>query len=158
MNINYKFTFAELAQLKLYYIYGFILIHILVLIKPVYANERIEKMAQPYYCEDSVVTKVGYYFKDEPNSGIYITFKSTLGVSNFKGESAAVTDRMMPLNSVIAKQKVGNKVQVCLISTPSKERFCNPEKDSRGRFYRIYDYQLKAAYVGTNGNHLCGGA
>jgi hypothetical protein len=144
--------------LNSYYFFSLIISPFLVLSIPAHANERVEKPAQPYYCEDSTVTKVGYYFKDEPSSGTYVVFKSSLGVSTFKGESAAVTDRLMPINPVMNQQRVGDKVQVCLLSAPTKSRFCNPDKDSRGRIYRIYDYRLKAAYVGTNGNHLCGGA
>jgi hypothetical protein len=121
-------------------------------------DERIEQPAQPYQCEDSVVTKVGYYFEGMPDSGIYAKFKSKLGVTHFKDETVGVVDRTMPLNPVMAKQKVGDNVQVCLLSMPTKDQFCNPDRDPRGRYYRIYHYRLQAAYVGTNGNHLCGGA
>ncbi|MER3434426.1 MAG: hypothetical protein C4288_13615 [Leptolyngbya sp. ERB_1_1] len=112
----------------------------------------------PYQCEDSVVTKKGYYFENQPNSGSYAQFKSRLGVTQFKDATAAVVDRSAAPNSVLAKQQVGDRVQVCLVGYPNKDQYCNPDRDPRGRYYRIYHYRQKAEYSGTNGDHLCGGA
>jgi hypothetical protein len=117
-----------------------------------------EPSAIPYRCEDSTVTEIGYYFEGDPQSGIYAGFQSKLGVETFKDTTARVVDRSMPLNSVMDAQVVGDKVQVCLIYMPESEKRCNPEKDPRGRVYRVYNYRLKSAYVGINANHLCGGA
>lgn len=58
----------------------------------------------------------------------------------------------------MAKHKVGDKVQVCLLYTPSKDPYCDPSKDERGRIYRVYNYRLRSAYQGWNANHGCGGA
>lgn len=122
------------------------------------AQADINMQPIPYQCEDSVVTKKGYYFENQPDSGSYAVFKSRLGVTQFKDVTVAVVDRSASPNSVLAKQQVGDRVQVCLIGYPTKDQFCNPDRDSRGRYYRIYNYRQKAEYSGTNGNHLCGGA
>jgi hypothetical protein len=97
-------------------------------------QDRSENPAQPYRCEDSTITKTGYYFEGQPDSGIYAVFASKLGVEGFPDSQAAVVDRGVPLNSVMAKQTVGDKVQICLIKAPPKDQWCDPTKDSRGRF------------------------
>jgi hypothetical protein len=122
------------------------------------ADDPLESNPQPYRCEDSVITKVGSYFENDPTSGFFAIFQSKLGVESFSEAYAAVVDRSAGADSTLAKQKVGDKVQVCLIGSPPKDQYCNPDKDSRGRFFRVYNYRLKAAYAGTNANHLCGGA
>jgi hypothetical protein len=123
-----------------------------------YADDPLETDPQPYHCEDSTVTEAGTYFKDDPNGGFYAIFQSTLGVQNFPKAHASVVDRSAGQNSPLAKQKVGDKVQVCLLHTPTKSPYCDPNKDERGRVYRIYNYRLRSAYQGWNGNHGCGGA
>lgn len=123
-----------------------------------FADDPTEGNPQPYRCEDSVVTKVGTYFENDSSSGFYALFQSKLGVEQFPDDHAAVVDRNAAPNSTLAQQKVGDKVQVCLIASPTKDQYCNPDQDSRGRFFRVYNYRLKAAYSGTNANHLCGGA
>jgi hypothetical protein len=112
----------------------------------------------PYQCEDSVVTKKGYYFENQPDSGSYAQFKSKLGVTQFQNITVSVVDRSAAPDSVLAKQQVGDRVQVCLVGYPASNQYCNPNRDPRGRYYRIYNYRQKAEYSGTNGNHLCGGA
>jgi ribosomal protein L21E len=123
---------------------------------PVKAAE--EAAAIPYNCVDSTVTKTGYYFEGKPESGIYAEFETKIGVETASDYKARVVDRSSPLNSVMDVQEVGDQVQVCLISFPETDRWCNPQKDFRGRVYRVYNYRLKAAYSGVNANHLCGGA
>jgi len=123
-----------------------------------FADDPTENNPQPYRCEDSVVTKVGTYFENDPSSGFYAVFQSKLGVEQFPDYHAAVVDRSAAPNSALAQQKVGDKVQICLIASPAKDKYCDPDKDSRGRFFRVYNYRLKAAYSGTNANHWCGGA
>jgi hypothetical protein len=120
--------------------------------------QNVESNAQPYRCTDSVVTRKGYYFEDQPDSGVYVEFDTNLGVETFKGEKARVVDRSAPAGSIMDQQKIGDKVQVCLTSSPTAEPYCNPQKDPRGRFYRIFNYRQTSAYSGTNSNHLCGGA
>ena len=117
------------------------------------ADDRPDR---PWRCEESTITKVGNYFEGNPSSGVYAVFRSKLGVEQFPDTSASVVVRY--LDPVMAKQKVGDKVQVCLVNFPDPDRSCKPDKDPRGRIYRVYNYRLKAAYSGPNGNHLCGGA
>lgn len=114
--------------------------------------------ATPEQCEESVITKKGYYFENQPDSGSYAVFKSRLGVTQFKDQTAGVVDRNAARNSVLANQRIGDRVRVCLIGYPTKDQYCNPDQDPRGRYYRVYNYRQKAEYSGTNGNHLCGGA
>lgn len=123
-----------------------------------HADDPTETNPQPYRCEDSVITKVGTYFENDPRSGFYAIFQSKLGVESFPDESAAVVDRGASPSSALAKQKVGDRVQVCLVFRPADGDTCHPDRDPRGRFYRVYNYRLRAAYTGTNANHLCGGA
>ena len=111
---------------------------------------------KPWSCTESVVTEMRTYFKDDPSSGFYAVFRSKLGVEKFPDQFASVVLRNP--DPVMAKQKVGDKVQVCLTNFPDPGASCNPSKDSRGRFYRVYNYRLKEAYSGPNANHLCGGA
>jgi hypothetical protein len=101
---------------------------------------------------------VGTYFEKDPRSGFYAVFQSKLGVEKFADANAAVVDRSADAKSAIARQKPGDKVQVCLLYRPHKDPYCDPDKDPRGRVYRIYNYRLKAAYSGWNANHWCGGA
>jgi hypothetical protein len=122
------------------------------------ADDSSETNPQPLRCEDSQITKMGNYFENVPDSGFYVMFASKLGVEKFPDTFASVVDRNAGSDAAIAKQQVGDKVQVCLIGTPAKDQYCNPDQDSRGRFYRVYNYRLQDAYTGTNGNHLCGGA
>ncbi len=122
------------------------------------ADDPSETNPQPYRCEDSTITKTGNYFEGNPSSGFYAIFQSKLGVEKFPDATAAVVDRGASPTSAIAQQKVGDKVQVCLLSTPPKDPYCDPNRDRRGRFYRVYNYRLRLAYTGTNANHLCGGA
>ncbi len=122
------------------------------------ADDTAETNPQPIRCENTQITKLGNYFENQPDSGFYVVFQSKLGVEKFPDTYAAVVDRGAGPNSAIAKQQVGDKIQVCLIGTPKKDQYCNPDQDSRGRFYRVYNYRLREAYTGTNANHLCGGA
>ena len=127
-------------------------------ISVVRADEPTETDPQPYRCQDSVVAKVGTYFENDPNSGYYAMFQSKLGVEQFPETQAAVVDRSAQPGSVLAKQKVGDRVQVCLIYSAPLSQDCNPNKDPRGRIYRVYNYRLRGAYTGWNANHFCGGA
>lgn len=121
------------------------------------ADEPIGEVI-PYQCVDSVVTERGTYFENDPSSGFYVGFKTRVGVEKFPEAHAAIVDRGAEPGSVIARQKVGDRVQVCLVSQPKKDEYCDPSKDSRGRIYRVYNYRLKAAFDGMNANHYCGGA
>ena len=85
-------------------------------------------------------------------------FAAKLGVETFPDVRAAIVDRGAKPSDAIARQKVGDKVQICLLNSPRPSQYCDPTKDSRGRVFRVYNYRLKAAYTGWNANHGCGGA
>jgi hypothetical protein len=63
-------------------------------------------------------------------------------------------------NTLIARERVGDKVQVCVTGFPDADdpAVCNPKTDRRGRELRVYDYARKFAYEGPNSEHMCGGA
>jgi hypothetical protein len=62
-------------------------------------------------------------------------------------------------NKLIARERAGDKVQVCVISFPdTSDPECDPKTDRRGRTLRVYDYAHKFVYEGPNSEHMCGGA
>jgi hypothetical protein len=122
------------------------------------AQPNPSQSPQPSRCEESTITKFMNYFEGQPDSGYVVAFQSKIGLERFSNATVAVVDRNAGKKSAIARQKVGDKVQVCLIETPSRDQSCNPDKDPRGRVYRVYNYRLKATYSGWNSNHGCGGA
>jgi len=61
-------------------------------------------------------------------------------------------------NGLMMEERPGDKVQLCFLSGPLPNATCNPDKDPRGRTYRVYDYKRHAAYDGWNDGHGCGGA
>ena len=71
------------------------------------------------------------------------------GVTHYQGDAG---------NSIMIAEHPGDRVQVCIVQIPAPTTHCNPDTDSRGRVYRVWDYKLKAQYSGLNGEHDCGGA
>ncbi|MDQ2858313.1 MAG: hypothetical protein M3R53_06635 [Candidatus Eremiobacteraeota bacterium] len=68
-------------------------------------------------------------------------------------------------NKLMQSEKIGDKVQVCLVAFPTPTHdpqtgkvVCNPNIDPRGLVYRVYDYRHHAAYMGPDSQHSCGGA
>ena len=61
-------------------------------------------------------------------------------------------------NAIAAHERPGDKVQLCLIYVPSESECPTVARDPRGRVYRVYDYQARAAYRMQNSQHGCGGA
>jgi hypothetical protein len=97
--------------------------------------------------------------QDFETSGVSVTFKTTLGsdpaiapvqvaVTHYQGD---------PDNPFMIAEHPGDKVQVCFLSTPPPTQYCDPDKDPRGRVYRIWDYVRKKQYSGGS-QHGCGGA
>jgi len=109
--------------------------------------DAVEQSAIPYQCEDTKIKKIGTRLVDGsgnpvPNSGPTVLFENGVSIVEYQ------------TNDVVDHQRVGDKVQVCLIKVPAH---C-PEGDDRGREYRVYDYRQKAAYTMINSQHGCGGA
>jgi hypothetical protein len=100
------------------------------------------------------------FTKADFESGVIVTFATNLGLTAaFPKEQVNVTHyQNMPGNALMASEKPGDRVQVCFLGYPSPEKYCNPDKDDRGRSYWVYDYKRHADYDGMNGEHDCGGA
>jgi hypothetical protein len=94
------------------------------------------------------------------NYGVVVTFDSHLGMSPvFPAGFAAVTHYQgEATNAVMIAEHPGDRVQVCYLGPPTPDASCNPDTDSRGRKYRVYDYKQHASYDGINTEHDCGGA
>lgn len=121
-------------------------------------------------CADTTVTTVGPRLANEGqktftkqqfiDTGVYVEFASKLGVDPAQpGGFASVTHYQGTAgNNVMMAEKKGDKVQVCFLGPPAPTAYCDPDTDSRGRTYRVYDYRQKAQYNGINSEHGCGGA
>ena len=94
------------------------------------------------------------------DTGVYVAFNTKLGadpvdpsggvsVTHYQGTAG---------NNVMMAEKKGDKVQVCFLGPPAPTQYCDPDKDPRGRTYRVYDYRQKQQYSGINSEHGCGGA
>jgi len=93
-------------------------------------------------------------------SGVIVTFATGLGADPAEpGGHAAVTHYQDASdNAIMMAEKKGDKVQVCFLGPPAPTAQCNPDRDDRGRSYRVYDYRQKQQYSGINSEHDCGGA
>ncbi len=98
--------------------------------------------------------------RDFEQSGVVVEFNTFLGSDPANPHlRAAVTHyEGTPGNNIMMRERVGDKVQVCFLSRPAPTAYCNPDKDDRGRLFRVYDYRQHAQYSGMNGEHDCGGA
>jgi hypothetical protein len=98
--------------------------------------------------------------QDFEQSGVEVEFNTTLGSdpANPNMRAAVVHYQNTPGNKIMMKERRGDKVQVCFLSRPAPEVYCDPDKDSRGRTFRVYDYRQRAQYSGMNSEHDCGGA
>ena len=142
---------------------------------PAGANDAPEYKSGPWHyrsisCVDTTVKTVtprlvsggqtSYSKKDFDQSGVEVAFTTRLGadpavsaafvgVTHYQGDVG---------NSVMVAEHPGDRVQVCIVQIPAPTRTCNPDTDSRGRVYRVWDYRQKAQYSGMNSEHDCGGA
>ena len=121
-------------------------------------------------CVDSTVTAVTprlsnmgqktFSAADFENSGVQVTFATHLGMTPaFPSAFAGVVHYQDTAGiGVMIAERPGDRVQVCFLGGPVPTQFCNPDTDSRGRSYRVYDYRQHNSYSGENGEHTCGGA
>jgi hypothetical protein len=93
-------------------------------------------------------------------SGVAVTFNTRLGADPVgpPGFAGVVHYQDSAGNATMMAEHRGDRVQVCFLSAPAPTQFCNPDTDSRGRLYRVWDYRQRAQYNGTNSEHDCGGA
>ena len=121
-------------------------------------------------CVDTTVVKVvprlgqagqtTFTAADFKASGVTVLFASHLGVDPlFASRHAAVTHYQDTAgNNVMVAEHPGDRVQLCFLGGPAPTKNCDPDKDDRGRNYRVYDYRQRASYAGMNEEHDCGGA
>jgi hypothetical protein len=97
---------------------------------------------------------------DFKQSGVQVFFATGLGVVPLfaKGDAGVVHYQDTPGNDIMAAEHPGDRVQVCFLGGPAPTTYCNPDKDDRGRNYRVYDYKQHRQYWGMNSEHDCGGA
>ncbi len=124
-------------------------------------------------CADGIVGWVGPRL-DEPkpyrfDSGVQVVVRlgtAPRWLNNQRFQEARVVHYQdSPGNEVMTHERHGDRVQVCLVSFPTPRHdpktgavLCDPNVDPRGLMFRVYDYQRKAAYVGPDSQHSCGGA
>lgn len=100
------------------------------------------------------------FAKADFQSGVVVTFATNLGLAAaFPKDRVNITHYQDTAgNALMVSEKPGDRVQVCLLSYPPPDKYCNPDKDDRGRSYWVWDYKRHAAYDGMNSEHDCGGA
>jgi len=98
--------------------------------------------------------------RDFVQTGVDVVFNTYLGSDPaFPHMWASIVHYQdTPGNDVMVREHSGDRVQVCFLSRPAPTLVCNPDKDSRGRIFRVYDYRQRAQYWGMNSEHDCGGA
>jgi hypothetical protein len=103
--------------------------------------------------------------QDFERSGVIVQFNARLGFGSLFPEAhAGVTHYQGASNDIMMAEHPGDRVQVCFLGPPDPtwdshgNLTCDPDTDSRGRTYRVYDYRLRGAYAGMNSEHGCGGA
>jgi hypothetical protein len=98
--------------------------------------------------------------EDFKQSGVAVVFATGLGIQPLfsSGTASVVHYQDTTGNSIMAAERAGDRVQVCYLGGPAPTQYCNPDKDDRGRNYRVYDYRQRAQYWGGNEEHDCGGA
>jgi hypothetical protein len=124
-------------------------------------------------CADGVVGFIGPRLEEPKpyrfDSGVQVVVRlpsTPRWLNNQKFVDARVVHYQdSPGNDLLAHEKTGDRVQVCLVSFPTPRHdpksggvLCDPNVDPRGITFRIYDYARKAAYVGPDSQHSCGGA
>ncbi len=146
----------------------------LILVAPALGQDRSDYLNGPWHyksipCVDTTVVSVTprlsslgqtkFSKADFEGSGVSVTFKTTLGsdpalpaeyvhVTHYQGDAD---------NKYMIAEHPGDKVQVCWVSTPTPSKYCDPDKDPRGRIYRVWDYRQEKQYSGGT-QHGCGGA
>jgi hypothetical protein len=127
-------------------------------------------------CADGVVTAV-HARLDEPDaggkpsfgSGVVVEMRLPSAPKFFNGyafHSAAVVHYdHEPSNALMQSETPGSRVQVCLAGFPTPAHdpdtgkvICDPNEDPRGFVFRVYDYRRRAAFMGPDSQHGCGGA
>jgi hypothetical protein len=142
---------------------------------PAVADQNPDYVPGPWHykamsCVDTTVTSVTprlgeagqtkFTAADFKGSGVDVTFATGLGVAPlFPGSHASVVHYQGDSgNDTMAAERAGDRVQVCFLGGPAPTTYCDPDKDARGRQYRVWDYRQHKQYWGMDGEHDCGGA
>jgi len=148
---------------------------IAVSVSPAGAQNDIQYLPGPWHfksipCVDTTVVIVTPRLGNEGqttypkqqfiDTGVAVWFNTTLGSDPADKPSRAGVVHYQDSrgNNVMMAERKGDKVQVCFLGAPAPTSSCDPDKDSRGRTYRVYDYKQKQQYNGLNSEHDCGGA
>ncbi len=122
-------------------------------------------------CVDTTITRVtprlssigqkSFTLEEFEQSGVSVSYDSTLGSNPaahrlFNAGIMHYQDEVG--NDVMINERPGDRVQLCFLGAPAPTDQCNPDLDSRGRSFRVYDYRQRADYTGENSEHTCGGA
>jgi len=125
--------------------------------RSVACTDTTVRSVQPRLVSDGQKT---YSRSDFEQSGVSVTFNTKLGADPAEPSVVAGVTHYQntPGNDIMMSERSGDHVQVCFLGGPAPTKYCDPDKDGRGRLYRIYDYRQHAQYWGQNGEHDCGGA
>lgn len=87
-----------------------------------------------------------YSKQDFLQSGVEVVFNTRLGADPAVPSALAGVSHYQNSagNSVMMAEHPGDRVQVCLVKVPMPTKSCDPDADSRGRVYRVWDYRQKA--------------
>jgi hypothetical protein len=141
---------------------------------PQAAASTLASVSEPYPvasapCVDTTVRSVAprltsddpnehYTHQDFVESGVNVTFNTKIGRPMGKQWAEVVHYGGVSGNNVMMNEHPGDKVRVCYLGGPQRDAACNPDEDSRGRVFSVYDYKQHASYSGINSEHDCGGA
>jgi hypothetical protein len=115
------------------------------------------KDVQPRLTSDGQKT---FTTRDFEESGVTVEFATFLGSDAAHPHMRAAVTHYQGTqgNTIMMRERPGDKVQVCFLSRPAPTIYCNPDQDGRGLVFRVYDYRRHAQYSGMNSEHDCGGA
>ena len=116
---------------------------------------RVTEIETPLGCVETVVTV------SRPPSGPSMADGGRMEFRNDISRTERIRELYVyPGDSPIAS--AGDRVRICLLSTPKKSEGCDPAKDIRGRWFLVFDRtsddESAHAAVYTNAEHWCGGA
>ncbi|MEA2787120.1 MAG: hypothetical protein QOF71_3224 [Candidatus Eremiobacteraeota bacterium] len=121
------------------------------------ARNAAQPLRPEVHCIHTEASTVDTYFPNERASGAMVRFFGRI-YDPYQGTlpPALIQRGYSPLMQI----RRGDRVQVCLVYVPVIERTsrCRPAHDTRGRWYRVFDYRLRRAFTAPNANHGCGGA
>ena len=170
---NRKAAHSEMGEIVVRFT-GCLSLIVLCSTLPALADEDPGYLPGPWHyraisCVDTTVVSVtprlgndgqtDFTAEDFKETGVAVTFNTSLGMQPlFRGQASVVHYQDTTGNNIMVAEHRGDRVQVCYLGGPAPTQYCNPDQDSRGRQYRVYDYRQRKQYWGGNSEHDCGGA